>query len=97
MSTVSTERITKRAGICGGRACIAGHRIRVMDIVVLYDQMGMTPAEIIDQFPTITLSDVHSAMAYYYDHMDEIQDDISQEADVAERLRSHFPSKITPE
>jgi uncharacterized protein (DUF433 family) len=65
-----------------------------MDIVVLYDQMRMTPLEIVEQFPTITLSDVHSSLAYYYDHMDEIQEDIAQEADVAEQLRSRFPSKI---
>lgn len=64
MAQVITERITKTPGICGGKACIAGHRIRVMDIVICYEHRGMTADEIIDQYPTITLSDVHTAMAY---------------------------------
>ena len=34
MTVVSKEHIAKTPGICGGKACIAGHRIRVMDIVV---------------------------------------------------------------
>ena len=66
-----------------------------MDIVLLYDGMGLTPVEIVEQFPTINLSDVHSALAYYYDHIDEIRDDIGQNADIAEQLRSRFPSAMT--
>ena len=37
MENVLTQHITKTPGVCGGRACIAGHRIRVMDIVVWHD------------------------------------------------------------
>src|SRR5215831_4571737 len=94
MSTAATERITRAASICGGKARISGHRIRVMDIVILYDQMGLSPAQIVEELPTISLSDVHSALAYYYDHVDEIQDDIRENAEVAERLRSRFPSSL---
>jgi len=65
-----------------------------MDIVILYDQMGLSPAQIVEELPTISLSDVHSALAYYYDHVDEIQDDIRENAEVAERLRSRFPSSL---
>ena len=66
-----------------------------MDIVILYQDMGMTPTEVVEQFPSVTLSDVHSALAYYYDHPDEVRNDIDQNAGVAEQLRSRFPS-VTP-
>jgi uncharacterized protein (DUF433 family) len=40
------QHITKTSGVCGGRVCIAGHRIRVMDIVVWHEMRGMSPEEI---------------------------------------------------
>ena len=94
MAQVLTERITRTPGVCGGKACIAGTRIRVMDIAIWYEHQGMTPDEIVDQFPTITLSDVHTALAYYYDHIEEIQEDIRRNDEVAEQFRSHYPSKV---
>jgi len=94
MAQVLTERITKTPGVCGGKACIAGTRIRVMDIVIWYEHQGMTPDEIVDQFPTITLSDVHTALAYYYDHIEEIREDIRRNDEVAEQFRSQYPSKV---
>src|SRR5919206_160410 len=69
---VSKEHITKTPGVCGGKACIAGHRIRVMDIVVWHEQRGMSPEEIVYAFPGITLADVHAAFAYYFDNRAEI-------------------------
>lgn len=94
MAQVITERITKTPGVCGGKACIAGHRIRVMDIVICYDHWGMTPDEIVDQYPGITLSDVHMSLAYYYDHIEEIREDIRRNNEVAEQFRSQYPSKV---
>ncbi|NEO28290.1 MAG: DUF433 domain-containing protein, partial [Kamptonema sp. SIO4C4] len=49
--------------ICGGKPCIAGHRIRVQDIVIWHEQMGLSPDEIVSRHPTITLADVYAALA----------------------------------
>src|SRR5438270_4949618 len=94
MMSVSTERITKTPGVCGGKACIAGHRIRVMDIVIWHEHMGMTPDEIVQHYPTITLSDVHAALAYYFDHVEEIREDIRRNDELAEQFRAQFPSRV---
>jgi uncharacterized protein (DUF433 family) len=67
------QHITKTPGICGGRACIAGHRIRVLDIVVWHERRAYWPDEIVDMFRGITLADVYAALAYYFDHRDEIE------------------------
>lgn len=90
---VSKEHITKTPGICGGRACIAGHRIRVMDVVGLSDRAGMSPEEIVDRFTGITLGDVHAALAYYYDHREEIKADIELHRKASER-GERLPSKL---
>jgi len=94
MADVITERITKTPGVCGGKACIAGHRIRVMDIVIWHEQMGMSPDEIVQGYPTITLSDVHAALTYYFDHIEEIRADIRRNDELAEQFRAQFPSKV---
>jgi uncharacterized protein (DUF433 family) len=94
MSAVMTERITRTPGVCGGKACIEGHRIRVMDIVIMYEHQGMNANEIVEQYPSITLGDVHAALAYYYDNIEEIREDIRQNNEVAEKYRSQFPSKL---
>lgn len=73
MDSMVAEHITKTPGICGGRACIAGHRIRVQDIVVWHEVRGYTVPEIVDMFPGISRADVHAALVYYYDNMEEIE------------------------
>lgn len=65
MTNVITEHITKTPGVCGGKACVAGTRVRVMDIVVWHEHLGWDVDEIVSQIPGITLSDVHAAFAYY--------------------------------
>lgn len=89
---VSKEHITKTPGICGGKACIAGHRIRVMDIVGMHDQAGLSPEEIVTELPSITLADVFAALAYYFDHREEIESEFKREVELAEQYRSQFPT-----
>jgi uncharacterized protein (DUF433 family) len=87
------ERITKTPGICGGRACIAGHRVCVFDVVILREQNGSSPDEIVSHVPSITLADVHAALSYYYDHREEIQEEIRAERALAEEVRRLPPSR----
>jgi uncharacterized protein (DUF433 family) len=87
-------RITKTPGVMGGRSCIAGHRVRVLDIVVWHEQHGWTPDEIVSQIPSITLAEVHAALAYYYDHREEIQEEIRVEREEIEELRRKAPSLL---
>ncbi|SRR5581483_8556981 len=86
------QHITKTPGVCGGRACIAGHRIRVMDIVVWHELRGYSPDEIVDLFPGITLADVHAALAYYFDHREEIEADFRRDQELDEGARANAPS-----
>ena len=94
MATVITDRITKTPGICGGKACVAGHRVRVMDIVIRHEDLRLSPDEIVADFPGLGLSDVHAALTYYFDNVDEIRNDIRRNDEVADQLRSSFPSKL---
>src|ERR1700694_3404090 len=92
--SASNERIVKTPGTCGGRARIAGHRVRVQDIVIWYEHQGMTPDEIVSHLPTITLADVHAALAYYFDHIEEIQQEMRAERAFVGELRRRNPSLL---
>lgn len=56
--------------IYGGRPIVAGHRIAVIDVAV-WTRQCMTPQQIAHEYP-LTLSEIHAALAYYYDHKDEL-------------------------
>ena len=92
MSTAPEDRIRRTPGVCGGKACIAGHRVRVQDIVIWHEHQGMTPDEIVSHIPTITLADAHSALAYYFDHVQEIQEEMRGDRAYAEEFRRNHPS-----
>jgi uncharacterized protein (DUF433 family) len=94
METPTGERITKTPGVCGGRACIVGHRVRVLDIVAWHEHQGMTPDDIVSHAPSLTLADVHAALAYYFDHMAETREEMRTERELVEKFRCNHPSLV---
>jgi uncharacterized protein (DUF433 family) len=91
---ISIEHIVATPGTCGGKPRIAGHRIRVQDIALWHERLGYSIEEIIAHYPQLTLAEVHAALAYYYDHRDEIRRDIAEAAALVERLKREIPSKL---
>jgi uncharacterized protein (DUF433 family) len=57
------KRVTVNPDICAGKPCIRGTRIY---IAIILDALaeGLTPEEIIDHYPSLTLDDIHAALAY---------------------------------
>jgi uncharacterized protein (DUF433 family) len=94
VENVIVQHIEKTPGVCGGRARIAGHRIRVLDIVVWHEKRGLAPEEIVYQFPGITLADVHAALAYYFDNRQEIEDEFVKDEEASRQLLTRHPSKV---
>jgi uncharacterized protein (DUF433 family) len=94
MTEVISEHIQISPDICGGKPHIAGHRIRVQDIVIWHEQMGMSPDEIVSRYPSITLADVYAALAYYHDHFQAIRQQIQQSEQWVQELQSKIPSKV---
>jgi uncharacterized protein (DUF433 family) len=73
MPLTLVEHISVDPKVFRGRPCIRGTRIPVDFIFDMRQRDGMSPEEIAEQFPWVTLSDVHAALSYYYDHREEIQ------------------------
>ena len=87
--------IRKVECMCGGRPCIDGTRVRVVDIVFLHKE-GYTPEQMLEKHPDLNLSQVHAALAYYYDNPEEIDAYIAEDEawdERYERDRAEFLSK----
>jgi uncharacterized protein (DUF433 family) len=93
MSKLDYRNIEKDPARCGGQAVVAGTRLRVATILTCYRQ-GMTIEEIVQQYPQLKPSDVHDAIAYAYDHLDEIESDLARddEAEVKSRIQNDSAS-----
>jgi uncharacterized protein (DUF433 family) len=96
-TTEAIEHIVLTPGTCGGKARIAGTRIRVEDIYIWHVVQGKSPHEIVSEFPQLTLGDVYAAMAYYWDHRDEIQKQITEAQAFVEEMKRQHPSKLQEE
>jgi uncharacterized protein (DUF433 family) len=83
--------IVHTPGTMGGEARISGHRIRVRDVVYARDLGALSPEEIVASiYPSLTLAEVYSALAYYEDHHDEIDvADVEEQRFVEEFCRQH--------
>jgi len=86
------EGIVATDDVMGGEPRLAGRRIAVRQIAELILDGDNSPAEVADQLD-ISLSDVHLALAYYYDNPDEM-------AEVRERhhelMREARKSALSP-
>jgi uncharacterized protein (DUF433 family) len=94
MESVISEHIDITPGVCGGKPRLAGHRIKVQDVVIWHEQMGLSPDEIISHYPTITLADVYAALAYYHDHREEIRQQIREDKAFAQQLQAKTSSLV---
>jgi uncharacterized protein (DUF433 family) len=87
-------RIVSTPGVCGGRPRIDGHRITVEDVAIWHERLGMSPDEIVSAYPTITLSDVHAALAYYYEHRAELDAAIAAGQKFVAQLKAQSPPSL---
>ena len=63
-----------------------------LDALLQYWRLGMTPEEIARGLDTLTLADVHGALAYYLRHRGEIDDYLQMREHEAETLRQEIQS-----
>ncbi len=73
---------------------IAGTNMQVIELVLGRMAYGWSPEELYFQHPYLTLGQIHSALAYYWDHKEELDRDIEQRLEFVDRLqraREHSP------
>jgi len=63
------KRITINPEQCGGRPCIRGLRIRVIDILDLLAN-GLSQEQVLEEFPDLEIEDVVAALKYARNKID---------------------------
>ena len=90
MPKLDYRNIEQDPARCGGQPVVGGTRVRVAAILGCYRQ-GMSVEEIVQQYPSLRPADVHDALAYAYDHLDEI--DAALTADDEASVKARHPGR----
>ncbi len=69
MTTYLAERITVNPDQSGGRPCIRGMRIRVIDVLELL-AAGQTPAQILQDLPDLEMADIQAVLMFATSRVD---------------------------
>ena len=77
---------------CGGQPVVANTRIRVATILGCYRQ-GMSVEEIVQQYASLKPADVHGALAYAYEHLEEIDSDLAGDDESVVKSRHNLPGQ----
>lgn len=66
---------------------IAGTTMKVTELVLAHLAYGWSPEELHFQFPYLTLGQIYSALAYYWDHRAQLDQEIEHRLERADDLR----------
>ena len=74
---------------------IAGTTLKVVELVLEMNAYGWSPQELQFQHPYLTLGQVHSALAYYWNHAAQLDRDIIRRAEKVDYIRRAVgPSRL---
>ena len=74
---------------------IAGTNMKVIELVLERTAYGWSPEELFFQHPYLTLGQIYSALAYYWDHQEELDRNIEQRLQFVDRVqRAINPSPL---
>jgi uncharacterized protein (DUF433 family) len=77
----------------GGVFRITGTRV-TLDSIVREFKDGATPEQIQEDYPSVTLSDIYSVVAYYLQHSRAVEDYLNTQAQAAKEIRREVESRV---
>jgi len=70
-----------------GVALIGGATMKVLELVAETTAYGWSPEELHFQHPYLSLGQIHSALAYYWDHAQQLDEELKRDLREVEKLR----------
>lgn len=74
-----------------GVSCITGTTTKVIELVLSYLSSGSSPEELHLNYPYLSLGQIHSALAYYWDHKTQLDEDIEKRLAQVNELQKRIP------
>ncbi len=78
-----------------GTAWIDNTNVKVVEVVADWLANSSSPEEMHFQYPHLSLAQIHSALAYYYDHRAELDAEIARRVEAVESLRASTGAQPT--
>ncbi len=73
---------------------IFGTTMKVIELVLAPTAYGWSTEELHMQFPHLTLGQIYSALAYYWDHREELEGDIEKRMKKVNRIQRETPPSL---
>ena len=70
---------------------ISGTTMKVTELVIAQAAYGWSAEELHTQFSHLTFGQIYSALAYYWDHRDELDGDIERRLEKVNQIQKHTP------
>ena len=93
MEVTLNRHIEITPGVCGGKPRLAGARITVADVAMMYLRMGQSLEEIAGKYQ-LSLAAVYAAISFYYEHKANIDCQIQADEAFVEAFQRDNPSKL---
>jgi uncharacterized protein (DUF433 family) len=90
---VTAAHITQTPDVRGGKPCIAGRGIKVQNVYIWHEHLGMSADEIASTY-SLSLVQVYAALTYAFEHLNEIRADILESEQIAEVVKQQNPSRV---
>ena len=74
-----------------GVPILSGTTMKVIELVLAQNAYGWSADELHIQFPALTLGQIYSALAYYWDHREELEGDIEKRIEKVNRIQKETP------
>jgi uncharacterized protein (DUF433 family) len=71
---------------------ITGTTTKVVELVLSYLSSGSSPEELHLNYPYLSLGQIHSALAYYWDHKRQLDEDIEKRLAQVNELKKRIPT-----
>src|SRR5262249_10622415 len=78
-------------------ARVEGTKTPVKMIVLDHLAHGLSPAEIHDQYPYLSMAQIHAAFSYYYAHKETMDAEIERDVKEVEEFRAQNPNSVNRE
>jgi uncharacterized protein (DUF433 family) len=79
-----------------GDPVLSGTTMKIVELVMAQKAHGWSPEEIHFQHPELSLGQIYSALAYYWDHQEELDADIERRSQYAEAARREADLEESP-
>ena len=80
-----------------GAAWVDDTNVKAVEIVMSKQAYDLTAEELHEQYPHLSLAQIHASLAYYYDHQQELDAEIARRNNLAETLRNQTEDRALQE